>query len=118
MHVVQKPPPNPDKEKAKYYKYHKSKTHDTGECTVLKKEVDENKFTGDLSEVAKHLRSKFEADHREFQAWKDTENHPTTKEEIFTIVGPHEGSECQEIDGNIEVLPKNILSIIFSSKDL
>lgn len=65
MHAIEKPPRNLDKEKGKYYEYHKSKTHDTSECTVLKREVEEKQMTGDLVEVVKHLRSKFEADHKE-----------------------------------------------------
>lgn len=79
--------------------------------------MEEKHLTGDLAEVAKHLRSKFKADHKEFQAQKDTRKNPVKKEEIFTIAEPYKGSECQEIGGNIEILPKNILIISFSSKD-
>lgn len=34
MHAVKKTPTKVDKEKAKYYEYHKSKTNEIGECTV------------------------------------------------------------------------------------
>ena len=39
VHAVEKTPQRTEKEKSKYYEYHKSKVHDSGECAILKKEV-------------------------------------------------------------------------------
>ena len=48
--------------KSRYCEYHKSKTHDTASCSVLKKEMEEKQLKGDLVEVARSLRAKFDAD--------------------------------------------------------
>lgn len=64
MHVVEKKIPKVDKEKGKYCEYHKIKTYETGECTILRKEMDEKHLTGNLIAIAKDLRSKFDADYR------------------------------------------------------
>lgn len=41
-----------EKEEGKYSEYHKRKTHDTGESTMLKKEVEEKQLTGNLVDIA------------------------------------------------------------------
>ncbi|XP_052621375.1 uncharacterized protein LOC128127078 [Lactuca sativa] len=46
--------------KSRYCEYHKSKTHDTINCSVLKKEMEEKQLKGDLVEVARSLRTKFD----------------------------------------------------------
>nr|KAJ0198296.1 hypothetical protein LSAT_V11C700382210 [Lactuca sativa] len=62
VHAIEKKPPRVDKVKGKYFKYHKSKTHDTGKCMVLRKEMDEKHIECDLKKITKDLRSKFDAD--------------------------------------------------------
>ncbi|KAL7593465.1 hypothetical protein Lser_V15G35586 [Lactuca serriola] len=48
--------------KSRYCEYHKSKTHDTVNCSVLKKEMEEKQLKGDLVEVARSLRAKFDVE--------------------------------------------------------
>ncbi|XP_023737234.1 uncharacterized protein LOC111885182 [Lactuca sativa] len=48
--------------KSRYCEYHKSKTHVTVNCSVLKKEIEEKQLKGDLVEVARSLRAKFDAE--------------------------------------------------------
>nr|KAJ0202128.1 hypothetical protein LSAT_V11C600303100 [Lactuca sativa] len=45
----------------RYCEYHKSKTHDTVNYSVLKKEMEEKQLKRDLVEVTRSLRAKFDA---------------------------------------------------------
>lgn len=38
--------------KGRFFEYHKRKTHDTTNCSVLKREMEEKQFKGNLIEVA------------------------------------------------------------------
>lgn len=96
----------------KYCEYHNSKSHDTDECMVLRKEIDEKQLTGDLLTILKDLRSMFEVDQRNTRDRKDVGKRQV-KEEILTIMRPCKRSELCKTDDDIEVLPKNILNIIF-----
>ena len=49
VYAVEKTPQRVEKEKGKFCEYYKSKTHDTGECTILKREVADKKLNGDLT---------------------------------------------------------------------
>ena len=69
-------------------------------------------LTGDLLEITKDLRSKFDADQRYVRDRKDTDKRQV-KEEIHTITRPHKRSGCYKTDDDIEVLPKNILNVRF-----
>lgn len=103
------------KKKRKYYDYEKRKTHDTDECTVLRKEMDEKNLTGNLIAIAKDLRSKFDDDQRNTRDRKNG-GQRQIKEKILTIVRPLEQSDREEEDSHIEVLLKNIINISFSLK--
>lgn len=47
--------------KGRFCEYHQSKTHDTVNCSVLKREIEEKQFKGNLIEVARSLQAKFDA---------------------------------------------------------
>nr|KAJ0199675.1 hypothetical protein LSAT_V11C600301860 [Lactuca sativa] len=66
--------------KNRYCEYHKSKTHDTVNCSVLKKEMEEKQLKGDLVEIARSLRAKFDAENA-----KSTPREGTQPKEIFMI---------------------------------
>lgn len=63
-------------------------THDTINCMVLRKEMDEKHLTGNLTSIAKDLRSKFDTNQRNTRDQKDVDKHQV-KEEILTIMRPH-----------------------------
>lgn len=62
VHAINKVPAKENKDKPKFYEYHKSKTHDTNECTVLKREIDEKHLVGNIVNIEKDLRAKFDED--------------------------------------------------------
>ena len=64
-------PPKVDKEKGKYCEYNKRKTHDTDERTTLRKKMDEKHLMGDLTTIAKDLRSMFDIEQRNTRDRKD-----------------------------------------------
>lgn len=110
-------PPKVEKEKRKYCNFHKSKTHDTGKCTLLKKEIKEKQLKGNLSNIGKDMRSKFDADQKNIQAKKDIGKRQEKKSDSFTITRPRKRSEPYEVEDNIEVLSINILNMTFSTED-
>lgn len=73
-----------EKEKGKYCDFHKNKSCDTSECTLLKKGIEEKKLIGNLSDIEKDMRSKFDADQ---------------KSDIFTIVRTHKRGEATGMPG-------------------
>ena len=66
--------------KIRYCEYHKSKAHDTVNCSVLRKEMEEKKLKGDLVEVARSLRAKFDAENAKGPSHKGAQPR-----EIFMI---------------------------------
>ncbi|KAL7603871.1 hypothetical protein Lser_V15G20002 [Lactuca serriola] len=66
--------------KSRYCEYHKSKTHDTASCSVLKKEMEEKQLKGDLVEIARSLRTKFDAENA-----KNTPRDQAQPKEIFMV---------------------------------
>lgn len=74
-------------------------------------------MTGNLANITKDLRSKFDADSKETQARKDADKRLVKKEEIFAITRLQERSKSQEVDNDIEVLHRSTLNINFSFID-
>lgn len=68
-------------------------------------------------DIAKELRSKFEADPKETQDKKDIGKRQVKKEEILGITRPRGRSDSQEADCDIEEVRKNTLNIKFSLED-
>lgn len=62
VHAINKTPTKETKDKTKFCEYHKSKTDDTNECTILKREIDEKQLVGNIVNIAKELRAKFDED--------------------------------------------------------
>ena len=68
--------------KGRYCEYHKINTHDTTNCSVLKKEMEEKQLKVDLVEIARSLRAKFDAENA-----KGTPREGAQPREIFMIRG-------------------------------
>ena len=60
-------------------------------------------------DIAKELRSKFEADPKETQDKKDIGKRQVKKEEILGITRPQGRSDSQEADCDIEVVRNTLL---------
>lgn len=78
--------------------------------------MEEKCLTRGLIAIAKDLRSKLDAYHRNTRDRKYAGKHQV-KEEILTIERPPKQSEHKGTNIHIKVLPKNILNINFSLKD-
>lgn len=74
-----------------YCEYHKSRTHDTINCAVLKREIEEKQLKGNVIEIAKSLRAKFDADNP-----KDATGKTERRLEILTIHHKRRRVECVE----------------------
>lgn len=95
--------------KGQYYEYHKSKTHDTINCSVLKRETDENKLKGNLIEVARSLHAKFDAENA-----RDTTKECDKPHEILTIKSKRRRrEECNRVEN----LTQSMQGLMFSAKD-
>lgn len=66
--------------KTRYCEYHKSRTHDTVSCAVLKREIEEKQLKGNVIEIAKSLRAKFDTKNP-----KDATRKTKRRLEILTI---------------------------------
>ena len=66
--------------KTRYYGYHKRRTHDTINCSVLKREIEEKQLKGNVIEIAKSLRDKFDAENP-----KDIAGRANRRLEILVI---------------------------------
>lgn len=64
----------------RYFEYHKSRTHDTINYAVLKREIEEKQLKGNAIEIAKSLRAKFVAENP-----KDVVGRTERRLEILTI---------------------------------
>lgn len=73
-------------------------------------------LTCDLFDIARHLRSNFDADQWNAQARKDATKRQVM-DEILTTARPHKRSDCCETDDDIKVLTKNAPNINFLTKD-
>nr|KAJ0211899.1 hypothetical protein LSAT_V11C400157740 [Lactuca sativa] len=62
VHAINKAPAKENKDKPKFCEYHKSKTHDTNECTMLQREIDEKQLVWNIVDIAKDLKEKFNDD--------------------------------------------------------
>lgn len=51
-----------------YYKYHKSRTHDTNNCSVMKREIGEKQLKRNIVEIARSLWAKFDAENPKYNA--------------------------------------------------
>ena len=71
VHAVNKAPAKENKDKPKFCKYHKSKTHDRNECTMLKREIDEKQLVGNIVDIKKDLMEKFNEDKHHPKQQKD-----------------------------------------------
>lgn len=49
--------------KMHYCEYHKSRAHDTTNCSVLKREMEEKQLKGNIVKIAQSLRAKFGVEH-------------------------------------------------------
>nr|KAJ0185445.1 hypothetical protein LSAT_V11C900463730 [Lactuca sativa] len=96
----------------------KSKTNDTGECAILKREVEDNNLSGDFTEIAKNLRSKFEAEKKDGRTRKEANRQPIKKEEIVAIVRPKDKVRRRLPTNGVDSSPNDTLSISFSPEDL
>nr|KAJ0226160.1 hypothetical protein LSAT_V11C100030910 [Lactuca sativa] len=90
-----KTPSKESKDKTKFYEYHKSKTHDTIECTVLKREIDEKQLVGNIVDIAKELRAKFDEDEHQPKNQKDGGKGHERRPKILTITRPRPCSNRQ-----------------------
>ncbi|KAI3493481.1 hypothetical protein L1887_41873 [Cichorium endivia] len=55
----------------RYCEYHKSRAHDTTDCAMLKREMEEKQLKGNLVETAKKLREQYEANRNTGKNKKD-----------------------------------------------
>lgn len=62
---------------------------------MLKNEVEEKQLTGNLVDIAKDLRFKFDVDPQETRANEDTSKRSVKKEEILSITRLQEGRDPQ-----------------------
>lgn len=62
---------------------------------MLKNEVEEKQLTGNLVDIAKDLRFKFDVDPQEMRANEDTSKRSVKKEEILSITRLQEGRDPQ-----------------------
>ncbi|XP_042751977.1 uncharacterized protein LOC122194804 [Lactuca sativa] len=74
-----------------YCDYHKSKTHETTNCSVLKKEMDEKQLKEDLVEIARSLRAKFDTENA-----KNMPREGLQPKEIFMIRSKRSKEERQK----------------------
>ncbi|XP_023754008.1 uncharacterized protein LOC111902400 [Lactuca sativa] len=95
--------------KNRYCEYHKSKMHDTTNCSVLKKEMEEKQLKGDLVEIARSLRAKFDAENA-----KNTPREGVQPKEIFMIRSKKSREEKQREQGNIR---HSVRALTFSVQD-
>lgn len=84
---------------------------------MLRKEIDEKKLKGNLYDIVKDLRSKFDVEQKKAWAQKDVGKRQEKKGDIFTITRPRKGCGPHETRGDIEVLSRSILNITFSLED-
>ena len=80
---------------------------------ALKREVADKQLNGDLMEIAKTLRSKFEVKQKDERTWKEENKQPVKKEEIFIIVKPQNRARHRSENNSIVALPGNTLHISF-----
>ena len=95
--------------KSRYYEYHKSKTHDTASCSVLKKEMEEKQLKGDLVEVARSLRAKFDAENA-----KGPSREGVQPKEIFMIRSKRSREEQR---GEQVIVKPSTRALTFSIQD-
>ena len=88
IHTINKAPTKENKDNPKFCEYHKIKTHDTNECTVLKREIDEKQIVGIIVDIAKDLREKFDEDKHQPKNQKDEGRDREKRAKILSITGP------------------------------
>lgn len=117
VHAMNKASEKERKDKPKFCEYHKSKTHDTNECTVLTWEIDEKELVGNIVDLAKYLREKFDENKHQPKNQKDGGKNHERRAKILTITGPHPCNNCQSRHEGTGVYDQNILNIAFSMND-
>ena len=89
----------------------------TGECTIKKSEVEDKKLSGDVTEITKTLRSKFEVERKDGRTGKEVNKQAIKKEEIFATVRPENRARCRFPANGTDSSPNNTLNISFSPED-
>nr|KAJ0191749.1 hypothetical protein LSAT_V11C800394650 [Lactuca sativa] len=98
VHAINKTPSKESKDKTKLCEYHKSKTHDTTECT------------GDGREKAmQNFMRTYTRPETKRMGGKDHER----RVEILTIIGPHPCNNHQSHHASVTVYHQNTLNIAF-----
>ncbi|KAL7583074.1 uncharacterized protein LOC111911354 [Lactuca sativa] len=95
--------------KSRYCEYHRSKTHDTVNCSVLKKEMEEKQLKGDLVEVVRSLRAKFDAENA-----KGPPREGVQPREIFMIRSKRSREEQR---GEQATVKPSARALMFSAQD-
>nr|KAJ0195581.1 hypothetical protein LSAT_V11C700343870 [Lactuca sativa] len=113
VHIINKTPSKENKDKTKFCEYHRSKMHDTNEFTVLKREIDKKQLVGNIVDIAKDLRAKFNGDKHQPKNQKDGGKGNERRVEILTITGPHSCNNRHSQHIGTKVYHQNILNIAF-----
>ncbi|KAL7611781.1 uncharacterized protein LOC111900908 [Lactuca sativa] len=117
IHVINKAPTKENKDKPKFCEYHKRKTHDTNECTVLKREIDEKQPVGNIVDKERYLREKFGEDKHQLKNQNDGGRDREKRVEILSITGPCPCTNRQSRYPDARPYHQNILNIAFSMND-
>lgn len=71
-------------------------------------------LASNIFDIVNNLRPKFDIDKENVGVRKDGNKHKDPENEVLTIKRPRKRYERREIDNDIEVLSRNLLSINFS----
>ena len=116
VHVVGDRSKYQEKNKTRFCEYHKTKSHDTEECSMLKKEMAEKKLSGDPVRIARDLRAQYEKEMRTPQNEKNKAK-ADKGQEIFMLRSRKRPERIYSEPPNEEALLTAMSSLTFSHND-